>query len=264
MESSDKPRPQIVTAAIRNVLASRRRLSPLADEIGSRIVAGEIAEGEGLSERMFGASRAVSRTSFREAIKVLEGKGLVRSRQNTGTLVAPRDSWHLLDPDLLAWRIASGDLDSFIQDFFAFRQSIEPLAAESAARRQDAAAIGRIREALARMRELEIDDPFGARYVAADVMFHQGIFQASANEFLIAMGHILEVPLTLSFTLHSSLKVGPDNRLDLHDTVLAAITAGKPAAAKAASVALLHDVAHHVHSIVADEGNTAADPSTAA
>jgi DNA-binding FadR family transcriptional regulator len=244
--------PKRVSAAISSVLARRRRLSPLADEIGARIVSGELGEGQSLSERMFPPARAVSRTSFREAAKVLEGKGLVRARQNTGTLVAPRGNWHLLDPDVLAWRIAAGNIDSFIQDFFDFRASIEPLAAESAARRCDAGAIAVIRDALETMRALEETEPFGDRYVAADVQFHSGIFRAASNEFLVAVGHMLEVPLMLSFTLHSSLNVGPPNRLELHREVLDAIGDGDPAGARTASLALLHDVAHHAHDIVVD------------
>jgi DNA-binding FadR family transcriptional regulator len=242
--------PRRLNAAIRDILKSRRRLSPLADEIGAMIVSGELGEGTVLSERMFGVRRAVSRTSFREAVKVLEG--LIRSRQNTGTLVAPRGNWHLLDPDLLGWRLNAGGIETFIEDFFTFRQSVEPLAAESAARRANEPSIGRIREALNAMQVLEGRDPFGPEYVAADVQFHQAIFEASANEFLVAMGHILEVPLTVSFTLHSSLHVGPANRLALHATILDAIVAGDAPGAKAASAALLLDVADHVRHIVAE------------
>lgn len=245
-----KPQSEVVSATIRDILANRRRLSPLADEIGSRIVAGDLKEGALLSERMFSASRAVSRTSFREAIKVLEGKGLVRARQNTGTVVAPRGNWQMLDPELLAWRIARGGIDGFVYDFFLFRRTVEPPAAESAARRQDRSAIADIREAFDRMKALETSDPFGSDYVAADVLFHQAIFRASANEFLMAMGNILEVPLLLSFTLHSNLKVGPTNRLMLHETVLTEIEEGNGPGAYTASLALLSDVAHDVHRIV--------------
>jgi DNA-binding FadR family transcriptional regulator len=251
LRSEDRMQPRRVDSAIRDILANRRRLSPLADEIGGMIISGALKEGEPLSERMFGPNRAVSRTSFREAVKVLEGKGLIRARQNTGTLVAPRRNWHLLDPDLLAWRLGAGNIDGFIEDFFAFRQSIEPLAAESAARRRDEASIARIREALTAMHEFEARAPFGLEFVAADVRFHQAVFQASANEFLVAMGHILEVPLQLSFTLHSFLHVGPENRLALHAAVVDAIAAGNPAGAKSASAALLLDVADHVRTIVA-------------
>jgi DNA-binding FadR family transcriptional regulator len=243
-------RSSVVQTAIRNVQASRRRLSPVTDEIGSMIVSGELKEGEALSERMFGDIRSVSRTSFREAIKVLEGKGLVRARQNTGTLVAPRSDWHLLDPEILAWRIGNGDIERFIQDFFAFRRSIEPPAAEAAAGFRDEVRIAEMRRAYEDMCDLEASRPFGDEYVDADVRFHQAIFQASGNEFLMAMGYILYVPLTLSFTLHSSLQVGPTNRLTLHNDVLTAIETGGATAARTASLALLSDVAHDVGRIV--------------
>lgn len=243
-------RSEIVAAAARNVLAGRRRLSPVADEIGMMIVAGDLKEGDTLSEKMFGTARSVSRTSFREAVKILEGKGLVRARQNTGTLVAPRSNWHLLDPELLTWRIAGGAVESFVEDFFVFRRSIEPPAAEWSARHQDRVLIAGIRSAFDDMKGLEGREPFGKSYVEADVRFHQAIFQASGNEFLQAMGHLLEVPLTLSFTLHSNLQIGPMHRLTLHENVLREIEAGNPAEAHRASLALLSDVARDVANIV--------------
>ncbi len=257
LEARKQPQPRASVAGIvQSVFANRRHLSPLANEIGARIVSGEFGAGDALSEKMFGAERNVSRTSFREAVKVLVGKGMVRTRQNTGTLVAPRTSWNLLDPDLMVWRLASGDIDRFIQDFFVFRQSIEPLAAESAAQRRDRVAIAEIALALDEMRAEEAVNPFGTSFVAADVHFHKAIFQASANEFLVAMGQILEMPLTLSFSLHSSLQVGPANRLAMHEEVLAAIAAGNPQGARAASLALLQGVAHHVHDVVTDKLST--------
>jgi DNA-binding FadR family transcriptional regulator len=242
-----------MASAVRSAFASRHHLPPLADEMGGRIVAGEFGVGETLSEKMFGAARNVSRTSFREAVKVLAGKGMVTTRQRTGTLVAPRANWNLLDPDLMAWRLASGDIDRFIQDFFVFREGIEPLAAESAAQRRDPEAIEAIEHALEDMRDEERRDPFGNSFVAADVNFHKAIFMASNNEFLIAMGNMLEMPLTLSFSLHSSLHVGPANRLDLHEDVLTAIRSGNAAEARSASLKLLKGVAHHVHDIVTDK-----------
>ena len=247
----DIKRQSRMAIAIQTALATRHHMSPLADDIGARIVAGEFQVGEVLSERMFG-DQNVSRTSFREAIKVLAGKGMVRARPNTGTTVTPRSAWSLLDPDVMAWRLASGDIGRFIQDFFVFRQSIEPLAAATAAEHQDAQAIGQIRAALEEMRHQEARDPFGRSFVAADVTFHKAIFLASNNEFLIAMGNMLEMPLTLSFSLHSSLHVGPANRLDLHEDVLREIAAGRAEAARTASMRLLEGVAHHVHDVVTD------------
>ena len=245
-----KQQSEVVSSAIRKVLAARRRLSPLAHEIGSMIVTGELPEGQSLSERMFGTARGISRTSFREAIKVLEGKGLVQARQNSGTSVAPREKWHQLDPELLAWRISGGGIERFIRDFFVFRRCIEPPAAEAAAANRDTAAIAVIRRAFTAMKELEAKDPFGEDFVEADLRFHQSILLASGNEFLVAMGQIVGVPLMLSFTLHSKLEVGPSNRLMLHERVVMEIEGGNAAAAYAASLALLSDVERDVQRMV--------------
>lgn len=241
-----------VKSAIKTVLTNRPRLSPLAHEMGLLIVSGELVPGTTLSEKMFGTVRRVSRTSFREAIKVLEGKGLVRSRQYTGTQTVSRDDWNILDPEVLAWRIQAGGVSSFIHDFFEFRRCVEPSAAESAARRGSPELIADIRRAFNSMRALESGDPFGGRYVEADMRFHKALFAASENEFLMAMGRILEVPMMLSFTLHSNLEVGPTNRLMLHEDILVQIEAGNGSGAYAAVLALLSDVERDVQRIVGD------------
>ncbi len=48
----------------------------------------------------------VGRSALREGVKVLAGKGLLESRTSAGTRVRPRESWNLLDPDVLRWRYA--------------------------------------------------------------------------------------------------------------------------------------------------------------
>src|SRR3546814_12866122 len=88
------------------------------------------------------------------------------------------------------------------------------------------------------MHDLEATKPFDDEYVDADVRFHQAIFRASGNELLMAMGNTLQAPLTLSFTLHSSLQVRPSNRPTPHPDILAAIAIRPTAAARAASIAL--------------------------
>ncbi len=45
----------------------------------------------------------VSRSAYREAVRMLAAKGLVQSRTRTGTRVSAVEQWHLLDPDVLAW-----------------------------------------------------------------------------------------------------------------------------------------------------------------
>ena len=48
-------------------------------------------------------ANGVSRTVVREAIKVLSGKGMVRTARRYGTRVCKFEDWHLIDPDVIVW-----------------------------------------------------------------------------------------------------------------------------------------------------------------
>src|SRR4051812_14690203 len=52
---------------------------------------------------------SVSRTVVREAVKILQEKGLVQVRQGTGTIVTPPTTWNMLDELVLTATIAEDD-----------------------------------------------------------------------------------------------------------------------------------------------------------
>ena len=130
---------------------SRTPLQPAAPaaspaELGSAIVAGvyqpdELVPGEIELGRRYGASRTV----VREAFKLLSAKGLIASRKRAGTRARPREAWHTLDADVLAWRLKNGAAEpKFVFDLLHARAVVEPAAAAMAARShtpQDLAAI---------------------------------------------------------------------------------------------------------------------------
>ena len=55
------------------------------------------------TEPELAASLGVSRATVRDAIKVLSGKGLVRTARRYGTRVLPVEDWNLLDGDVVGW-----------------------------------------------------------------------------------------------------------------------------------------------------------------
>ncbi|MDA0990729.1 MAG: GntR family transcriptional regulator, partial [Verrucomicrobia bacterium] len=74
----------------------------LANLIGRRILNGELRPGDQLPpETELLAETGVSRTTMREAIKLLVSKGLVEARPKSGTRVRPSTEWSLLDPTVL-------------------------------------------------------------------------------------------------------------------------------------------------------------------
>lgn len=76
--------------------ARRRIHESVAEQLRDAILDGRFAVGGCLPpERELAAEFQVNRTSVREAIKVLEGLGLVRVRQGAGASVQPTTQWSL-------------------------------------------------------------------------------------------------------------------------------------------------------------------------
>ena len=81
---------------------SRRFLAAAGGEAHHRT--GHHQPGDVLDSEVIASDRLhVSRTAYREALRMLAAKGLVESRPKTGTRVSQRSKWHLLDPDVLSW-----------------------------------------------------------------------------------------------------------------------------------------------------------------
>ncbi|MDU8927040.1 FadR/GntR family transcriptional regulator [Alisedimentitalea sp. MJ-SS2] len=206
-------------------------------ELAVRILSGEVNPGDVLStEDIASAELDVSRTAYREAIKVLTAKGLLESRPKVGTRVLQKTFWNMLDPDIIGWKSEIGDRAGFIDDLFEFRQIIEPAAARLAARKATPQDIEQIQAAFTRMSETDAESP---ENFEADFEFHNAILQASNNELLCSLGHVVEALLLTSFEL-SALRPGArEDSLPLHETVLTHIRLGAENAARDAMATLL-------------------------
>jgi DNA-binding transcriptional MocR family regulator len=101
-------------------LAARGLHTMVIDTLGLSIVAGDYKPGDRIMPDALGGSYGISRTVMREAVRVLQDKGLISARPNVGTLIRPVEEWHLLDADVLRWRAAAGldePLDTDIRHF---------------------------------------------------------------------------------------------------------------------------------------------------
>src|SRR5262249_20385905 len=108
----------------------------------------ELVPGEIERCRRFAASRTV----VREALKLLTAKGLIVSRKRAGTCVRPREAWHMLDEDVLAWRLKDGKAEpKLVFDLLHARAVVEPAAAAMAAQRHTPQTLAAIEQAFADM-----------------------------------------------------------------------------------------------------------------
>jgi GntR family galactonate operon transcriptional repressor len=156
-----------------------RLFGQVAQKLAVAIITGASRAGELLpNEDDLKGEISVSRTAYREAVKFLSGKGLVEAKPKSGTRVAARESWNLLDPDVLAWHFEADPNEKFIRDLFELRLFVEPSAARLAAQRRSAADLQRIETAYRGMVE---NPPYAEPTVRADLSFHEAIFAATRN-----------------------------------------------------------------------------------
>jgi GntR family galactonate operon transcriptional repressor len=209
----------------------------IVEAIGSLIVSGELVAGEMLpKEAELMVQFETSRTTIREAVKVLSAKGLLETRQKRGTLVRPREAWNLLDPDVLAWSIAGSPDPRLTHELTELRRLVEPGAAGLAAERHDAGQLALLAGALADMRAA-LDDP--RAYYSADLAFHRALFIATNNPFIDRLGSIVDVVLAVSFALQRRSLIPSEKGLVLHEAVFARVADRDRAGAEQAMLALI-------------------------
>jgi|TARA_A100001391_G_scaffold185565_2_gene154219 DNA-binding FadR family transcriptional regulator len=209
----------------------------IARDLGTAILTGRYQPGELFEGEIEASDRlGVSRTAYREAVRILIAKGMLESRPKAGTRVLPRNRWNVLDPEMLAWMFAGEPDSRFIRDLFELRGVIEPAAAEFAARRRTDEQLAVMETALDDMGRYGLSTPEGR---AADQRFHNMILAATRNDALEALASSVGAAVSWTTTFKHRKKLLPRDPLPDHRAVFQAIAARDTAAARAGMAELL-------------------------
>jgi DNA-binding FadR family transcriptional regulator len=191
--------------------------------LGMAILSGNYQPGDSLEgEIEQSLAMGVSRTPYREAIRILTAKGMLESRPKAGTHVTPRSRWNLLDPDLLAWTFSGEPDPAFVKGLFELRAIIEPAAAAFAAERRSEAQVVAMRQALLQMDQYGLATEAGQ---AADQHFHRLILDAAHNEALATLSSSVGAAVSWTTRFKQRQNVLPRDPLPEHLAVFAAIEA---------------------------------------
>jgi DNA-binding FadR family transcriptional regulator len=219
--------------ARKRMVRSKERLhGSIARKLGVAIVSGEIEPGATLNNEVASSEQlSVSRTAYREAVRILAAKGLVASRPKRGTQVCPRSTWHLLDPEVLSWLFESRPSQDFVVGLFELRLIIEPAAAALAAERRTRDDLAEMRNALQSMERHGLADADGQN---ADREFHDAILAATRNPALVALSSSIGAAVRWTTIFKQRKRRLPRDPLPDHWRVFDAIAAGDAEAARAA------------------------------
>lgn len=196
----------------------------IAGELGAGIVSGAYQPGAVLpGEIEFSERLNVSRTAYREAVRMLSAKGLVESKPKIGTRVNVRSRWNLLDQDILGWLFALDAPDrDLVRDLFEMRGIIEPAAAAYAAERCSSADVEAMTDALVRMAAASTTSDEGMQ---ADRDFHQAIFTATGNQVLMSLSDSICTIIDWTTRFKSRAGIALRSGVPDHQLVLDAIAA---------------------------------------
>ncbi|HEY5808703.1 MAG TPA: FadR/GntR family transcriptional regulator [Povalibacter sp.] len=193
---NELPRGRVAARSKAIVPASdKRRLHrKIADGIGVEILSGKRAPGSLLPTEIEASQHLeVSRSAYREALRILVAKGLVQTRPKAGASVTPRQQWQILDPDVLRWVFENEPSEAFIRSLFELREILEPNAAALAATRRTPMQLARMGHALEEMARHGLATEAGR---VADQAFHEEILKATGNEPLMTL------TATIGATIH--------------------------------------------------------------
>ncbi len=178
------------------------QVKTVVDALGKMIARGDFPSGERIPmEPELAETFQVSRTVVREAVKVLSGKGLVRTARRYGSRVCPFDEWNLLDPDVIGWHEPSSPMARRIYaESTQMRYIFEPEAAALAAVHGTKEQFATI---LAAARNIS-PEPHGVEaMIAADFMFHATILDATDNMMLRQLRRLIFAILKFSYSTGS-------------------------------------------------------------
>lgn len=201
--------PRRKPAGPRSAVPHQSRAGHVLESLRQSIRDGRFQPGQRMREADVAAELGVSRTPVREAFRQLQADGLLTMEPWRGVVVAKMDQQQLIE-------------------LYAMRQVLEGTAAGLAARhaaKSQIAALGDILDAS----QSETD---AAKLAELNRQFHQGIYAAAHNRFLLKALHALSDSMALLPSTTYALTDRPASALDEHRDILRAIESGDQQAAE--------------------------------
>jgi GntR family transcriptional repressor for pyruvate dehydrogenase complex len=201
-----------------------RAFEEVIDQIEHAIADGQLRPGERLPpERELAVTFGVSRTSVREALRVLEMFGVIATRRGTGpdsgTIVASSAEIGLAS----ALRLHSALLQIPTQDLVDVRVALESYAASHAAYRRTSADLDELRRLIEAMHACDKREEF----YSLDTRFHLALASCSGNALLPVLMEALRASMEREMSrTFSELRDWPAERERLrreHDALLSAV-----------------------------------------
>ena len=187
-------------------------------QIQAAMQRGDLRRGDRLPTEIELAEQfQASRTSIREALKVLEILGLLDVRRGAGTFVASTPRMPTIDPLLFLLLLEDGTRDDLVEVRFMVEVGFTQLAQA----RMDADTLERLERNVA---DLEAAVASGEVTAEHDLSFHQIILEATRNPFVIQIGRtVLQL---FRDSIGRGVRTFPQRAIDHHKAIVRVLREG--------------------------------------
>jgi len=198
-----------------------RIFQDVVEQIQEIILAGKLAPGEMLpSERDLKEMLQVSRGTLREALRVLEQKGLIEIKLGVGGGAVVQDVSYDQINESLALLIRYQKVS--LQHLSEFRLGVEGRVAALAAERATPADVIRLKSLLERARQFaEKGSDFQKEFVGVDKQIHLALAEITGNPVYLSLHHTVHDNIDLYYETFLSMQQREmaENLADLGDII---------------------------------------------
>ena len=168
-------------------IRKKKKFEEVLDQIKNLLIHKKLIVGQKLpNEIELSNSLGVSRSTLREALKILSVLGIIEGKSGEGTTIKQADPENLRS--IMSLVAISKGLDT--QELFEVRITLETAAASFAAERRSEADLQDIKYILLRMDEYFVNQDEEAE-IQFDFLFHQSIVKASHNRMLVLLIEVI-------------------------------------------------------------------------
>lgn len=208
-----------------------RVFEDVVNQIQEAILDGRLKPGDRLpSERELGETFKTSRGTLREALRVLEQKGLIEIRLgvNGGAIVRDLNTEPMCEGLTLLLRSQMVSLDHLAE----FRKAVEGMVTSLAAERAQPEDISRLNELLAMAGEY-CDRPFRDDFIRVDEKLHMALAEITGNPLFILILQTVHDNIHRYYDAYLSMEISElrENYQDLCD-IVRAVESGRSAEAR--------------------------------
>ncbi|WP_106477616.1 FadR/GntR family transcriptional regulator [Phytohalomonas tamaricis] len=190
---------------------------------------------------------SLSRSVVRRHLSQLVDGGIIERISGYGSKVREYSEWNILDPVVTEWMTRFAAPNQEIQrEVLAFRLTVEPFVAMTAASKATAHDLVAIEEAFHGMgQNLRHSESSEERHIHTDfdVAFHVAIFKATHNIVWAQLSHVLRPSIHLLIAESNITATDPEQSLERHRTLMEAIRMRQPQKAFHAAQAVLEGTA---------------------